>query len=106
DSCRATLAVLRCRGIIVYFGQSSGPVAGLGINDLAAGGSHYATRPTLFHYIDTRNELEERARPLFTLVGNGTLRAEVRQRFALADVAAAHRALAGRQTSGASVLLP
>ncbi len=106
DTWRGSLACLRRRGIFVCFGQSSGPVEGLGIKELAAGGSLYATRPSLFHYIDTRNELEERARALFTLVGNGTLRAEVRQRFALADVAAAHRALAGRQTSGASVLLP
>lgn len=106
DTWRGSLACLRRRGIFVCFGQSSGPVEGLGIKELAAGGSLYATRPSVFDYIAARDELEERARALFTLVSDGTLRAGIRQRFALDQVAEAHRALESRNTFGASVLIP
>lgn len=106
DTWRGSLAALRQRGMFVTFGQSSGTIEGFTLADLAAGGSLSACRPTLFHYIATRAELEARARDLFAMIASGAIRAEVRQRFALADVAAAHTALASRSTLGASVLVP
>jgi NADPH:quinone reductase len=106
DTWEGSLACLRPRGMYVCFGQASGPVEGLGIKQLAAGGSLFATRPSLFHYISERDELEERAAALFAGLAAGTLRSEVRQRFALADVGKAHAALEGRRTLGASVLIP
>jgi NADPH:quinone reductase len=106
DTWKGSLACLRPRGMYVCFGQASGPVEGLGIKELASGGSLYATRPSLFHYIAAPDELAERAAALFASITAGTLRPEVRQRFALTDVGAAHAALEGRRTTGASVLLP
>lgn len=106
DTWEGSLKCLAPRGFFVCFGQSSGPVEGFTLGHLAAGQSLYATRPSLFHYIATRQELTERAEALFALVADGTLRAEIRQRFALADVAEAHRALEERRTTGASVLIP
>jgi NADPH:quinone reductase len=106
DTWKGSLACLRPRGMYVCFGQASGPVEGLGIKELASGGSLYATRPSVFHYIARRDELEERAAALFACIAAGTVRSEVRQRFALTDVGEAHAALEGRRTTGASVLLP
>lgn len=106
DTWEGSLKCLRPRGMFVCFGQSSGAVEGFTLQHLAAGQSLFATRPTLYHYIATRAELETRARELFALVGDGTLGSEVRQRFALEDVAEAHRALEERRTTGASVLFP
>jgi NADPH2:quinone reductase len=106
DTWRGSLACLRPRGMFVTFGQSSGVIEGFALSDLAAGGSLAACRPTLFNYIATRAELETRAGDLFAMLESGAIRAEVRQRFALEDAAEAHRALAGRATTGASVLVP
>lgn len=103
---RGSLACLRPRGLFVSFGQSSGLIEGFTLADLAAGMSLSACRPSLFHYIATRAELEERAQSLFEALESGRVRAEVRQRFALGDVAEAHRALEGRATTGATVLIP
>ena len=106
DTWEGSLRCLRPRGVFVCFGQSSGPVEGFTLKHLAAGQSLYATRPSVFNYIATRAELEERAHALFARIADGTLRSEVRQRFVLEDVAEAHRALEARRTYGASVLLP
>ncbi len=106
DTWRGSLACLRQRGMFVTFGQSSGAIEGFGLGDLAAGGSLSACRPTLFHYIATRAELESRAADLFGMVASGAIRAEVRQRFALGEATTAHRALEARRTVGASVLIP
>jgi NADPH:quinone reductase len=106
DTWRGSLACLRTRGMFVSFGQASGQVEGFGLGDLAAGGSLSACRPTLFHYIADRAELEARTADLFAMIGSGAVRAEVHQRFALTEAAAAHEALAGRRTTGATVLLP
>lgn len=106
DTWRGSLKALKPRGMFVCFGQSSGPIEGFSLGDLVAGGSLFATRPTLANYAAERGELEERAGDLFAALTSGTLRAEVRQRFALAEVGEAHRALEGRQTSGATVLIP
>jgi NADPH2:quinone reductase len=106
DTWRGSLACLRRRGMFVTFGQSSGVIEGFQLSDLAAGGSLSACRPTLFHYIAERAELEERARDLFALLATGAIRAEVAQRFPLAEAGEAQRALAERRTHGATVLVP
>ena len=106
DTWRGSLACLRVRGMFACFGQSSGPVEGFGLADLAKGGSLSACRPSLFHYVATRAELESRAADLFAMLESGAIRAEVRQRFALGEVSEAHAALEGRRTTGATVLIP
>lgn len=106
DTWRGSLACLRPRGMFVTFGQSSGVIEGFTLGDLAAGGSLSACRPSLFHYIAAPDELAARAADLFAMLQRGGITAEVRQRFALADVAEAHRALESRATSGATVLIP
>ncbi|WP_026784442.1 quinone oxidoreductase family protein [Pleomorphomonas koreensis] len=106
DTWAGSLRCLRKRGAFVSFGQSSGPIEGFSLAMLAQGGSLSACRPMLFHYIEERAELEARAADLFARLAAGAVRAEVRQRFALANAADAHRALEGRATSGASVLIP
>lgn len=105
DTWRGSLACLRTRGAFVNFGQSSGMIEGFTLADLARG-SFTACRPVLFHYIATPDELRARAEALFAAVLSGAIRAEVRQSHSLADVAAAHRALEARRTTGATVLIP
>jgi NADPH:quinone reductase len=105
DTWRGSLKVLRPRGMFVSFGQSSGPIAEFKLADLAAGGSLYASRPTLFDYIKSAVELKERARDLFVRLASGEIRAHVGQRLELREAAEAHRALASRRTVGATVLL-
>jgi NADPH2:quinone reductase len=91
---------------MVSFGNSSGAVPPFAPGVLAAKGSLYLTRPTLFHYIATRPELERAAAELFAVMQSGAVSIAINQRFALADAKAAHDALEGRKTMGATVLLP
>ncbi|HUP23536.1 MAG TPA: quinone oxidoreductase [Thermoanaerobaculia bacterium] len=100
---------LRCltrRGLLVSFGQSSGPVPAFDLQKLSRGGSLFLTRPTLFDYTATRDDLLECARAFFEVVLAGTVRIEVRQRYPLAEARRAHEDLHGRRTVGSSVLLP
>ena len=106
DTWRGSLKCLKARGLFVCFGQSSGPVADFKLSDLAAGGSLYATRPSLFDYIKTRQELESRAADLFGQVTGGHIKVHIGQRVALREAARAHRDLEGRLTQGATVLIP
>jgi NADPH2:quinone reductase len=101
-----SLDCLAKHGIMVSYGNSSGPVDPLAPLELMRRGSLYLTRPNLFDFIGDRHELETGAAALFERVLAGALRVDVNQRFALADVAEAHRALEGRLTTGASVLVP
>jgi NADPH2:quinone reductase len=101
-----SLDCLRPRGLMVSYGQASGMVPPLAINILSAKGSLYLTRPTLQTYTASREELIERSRALFDALQSGVVRCEVKQRFALKDAAAAHRALGSRETTGSSVLIP
>jgi NADPH2:quinone reductase len=96
--------LLTPRGMMVLFGQSSGPVAPLDPQLLNQKGSLYLTRPTLGHYVATREELLWRAGELFAWIGAGELTVRVGAEFALSDAAAAHRALEGRQTTGKVLL--
>jgi NADPH2:quinone reductase len=99
-----SLDCLRPRGLMVSFGNASGPVDPISPLVLSQKGSLFLTRPTLFHYVATRAELEQSANDLFAMVGSGKIRIEVKQRFALADAAEAHRALEARRTSGSTIL--
>ena len=106
DTWTASLDSLRKRGLMVSYGNSSGPVPPFAPLELSRRGSLYLTRPTLFDYIERRAELEAAARELFELIGRGTIRVEIGQNYALQDVAQAHRDLEGRRTVGSTVLLP
>lgn len=98
------LDLLAPRGMMVLFGQSSGPVAPLDPQVLNAKGSLFLTRPTLGHYVATREELTWRAGELFAWMAAGELSVRVGAEFALADAAEAHRALEGRGTTGKVLL--
>jgi NADPH:quinone reductase len=104
DSFLRSLDCLAPRGMMVSFGNASGPPDPFPPGLLAQKGSLFLTRPTLFNYIATRPELEEAAGELFGMLAGGKVKVEVKQRFALADAADAHRALEGRKTSGSTVL--
>jgi NADPH2:quinone reductase len=100
-----SIASLALRGCMVLFGQSSGPVPPFAASILAKG-SLFLTRPTLFHYVPDRPSLEARARDVLGAVASGELEVRIGKTFALADAAAAHRALEGRQTTGKVLLIP
>ncbi|MEM8920609.1 MAG: quinone oxidoreductase, partial [Pseudomonadota bacterium] len=106
SSAEASLNSLRPRGHFITYGNASGPVDPIPPGRLAAGGSLTMTRPTLMHYCAERADLDRGAAALFGAMKAGALKADIRQRFALKDVADAHRALEGRQTLGATVLKP
>jgi NADPH2:quinone reductase len=106
DTWRGSLKCLKRRGMFVSFGQSSGAIVDFKLADLAAGGSLYAARPTLFDYIATPEDLRTRAEDLFSKLSAGQLRANVGRTWPLQQAADAHRALAARQTTGSGVLLP
>jgi NADPH2:quinone reductase len=99
-----SLDCLKKRGLMVLFGNSSGPVQPFPPGVLAQKGSLFLTRPTLFDYIATRQELEQAAADLFDVVASGKVKVEVKQRFPLKDAAEAHRALEARQTTGSTIL--
>ena len=102
DTFMRSLDCLRSRGLMVSFGNASGPVEPFSPVLLAQKGSLYLTRPTLFHYIATREQLENSASELFDVVDKGKVKIEVQQRFALKDAAEAHRALQARETTGST----
>jgi NADPH2:quinone reductase len=99
-----SLDCLKMRGLMVSFGNASGPVEPFSPLVLSQKGSLYLTRPTLFHYIATREQLEQSAKELFDVVASGKVKIEVQQRFALKDAAEAHRQLEGRKTTGSTIL--
>ncbi len=105
DTFEGTLASLARRGLFVSFGNASGAVPAFAPLRLMRG-SLYFTRPTMADYTATRAELEESAGALFAMIAAGKLRIEIGQRFKLADARLAHEALEGRETIGATVLLP
>ena len=99
-----SLAALRRRGYMVLYGAASGPVPPVDPQRLAAGGSLFLTRPTLVHYIVTREELMSRADDLFRWVEQGTLTVRIGGRYPLDQAARAHEDLAGRRTTGKLIL--
>jgi NADPH:quinone reductase len=100
------LASLAPRGMMALFGQSSGPVGPFDPQVLAQRGSLFLTRPSLFHYIASREELVARAGDVLAWVRDGRLKLRLEHDFPLADAAAAHRALEGRATTGKVLLIP
>ncbi len=101
-----SLDCLRPRGLMVTFGNASGPVPPVNLGILSAKGSLYVTRPTLATYIAARAELVERANALFDVVKSGKVKIETTARYKLADAAQAHRDLESRKTTGSVVLMP
>jgi len=104
DTFMQSLDCLAPRGMMVSFGNASGPVDPFPPGLLAQKGSLFLTRPTLFTYIAARDELETAARELFEVVENGKVKIEVKQRYALKDAAQAHRDLEARKTTGSTIL--
>lgn len=106
DTFEGTLASLARRGLFVSFGNASGPVPPFPPARLAQGGSLYLTRPTLFDYIVTPEELDASAAAVFDVIASGKVKIEIGQTFALGDARKAHEALESRATVGASLLIP
>lgn len=102
----ASLASLAKRGLLVTYGNASGPVPAISPLDLLRAGSVFLTRPSLFHYIETLDEWKAGGERLFAMIGNGTLPTAIGQRFPLDDAAEAHRALESRKTVGSTILIP
>ena len=101
-----SLDCLAPMGLMVSYGNASGPVPPFEIAQLATRGSLFLTRPTLFSYTARREDLETGARELFGVIRSGQVRIDVKHRWPLAQAADAHRALEGRHTTGSIVLVP
>jgi len=106
DTFFQSLDCLRPHGVMVTFGNASGPVEPFAPSELAARHSLYVTRPVLFDFISSRDALVAASAALFDLLEDEIIEVAVNQRYALADVAQAHTDLAARLTSGSTVLLP
>ena len=105
DTFAGSMECLAIRGMLVYFGNASGPAPAIEPLSLIKG-SYYLTRPTLAHYARNAEELKETSDDLFAAIASGAVKVSVNQRFKLADAAEAHKALQSRATTGATVLLP
>lgn len=106
DTFPGSLDCLHPRGMWVLFGQSSGPVAPFDVGILAQKGSLFATRPTLFTYVASREDLELSSRRLFDVVAKGSVRIEINQSYPLAEARRAHADLEARKTTGTTLLKP
>lgn len=108
DTWEASLDCLQRRGLMVSFGNSSGPVTGVNLGILNQKGSLYVTRPSLQGYITNRQELAEASGELFSLIASGAINVDVAdsQKYALTDARRAHEVLESRATEGSSLLLP
>lgn len=106
DTFHGSLASLAPRGMLVLFGQSSGPVESFDPGLLAKHGSLFLTRPSLGHYTAMREELLWRAGEVLDAVRSGELKLRIDRTYPLADAAEAHRALEGRETTGKVLLIP
>lgn len=108
DTWESSLDCLQRQGLMVSFGNSSGPVTGVNLGILNQKGSLYVTRPSLNGYVTNREELEEACNELFSLIASGVIKVDVaeNQKFALSDAALAHKTLESRSTQGSSLLIP
>jgi NADPH:quinone reductase len=106
DTFPGSLDCLKPRGMWVSFGQSSGALEPFNLGLLAQKGSLFATRPTLFHYISNRSELEATSADLISVMAAGHVKIAVNQTYPLSRAADAHRDLEARKTTGSTVLLP
>lgn len=106
DTFERSLDCLSVRGLMVTYGNASGPVSPLSPSLLTAKGSLYVTRPSIGHYTRTQAELRAMADDFFTAVLSGTVRITIGQRFSLSDARVAHEALHSRKTTGSTILIP
>ena len=106
DTFMTSLDCLRPLGLMISYGNASGPPPPISPLELAKRGSLYLTRPTLFSYIARRADLDAAVRELFSAVRAGVVRVKIGQRYPLAEAAAAHRDLEARRTTGSTVLIP
>jgi len=104
DTWTDSLACLAPRGLMVSFGNASGPVEGVNLAELNKGGSLFVTRPALGGYADTRERFEMMCADLFAVIESGDVKINIGQRFALEDADQAHQALADRKTTGSTIL--
>jgi NADPH2:quinone reductase len=105
-SWQASLASVAKRGLLVTFGNASGPVPPFSALDLLRAGSIFVTRPSLFDYAESPEEMRASAARLFEMIRKGVVQVQIGQRFRLSDAAEAHRALEGRKTTGSTILVP
>lgn len=105
-SWQASMGATARRGMLVTFGNASGPVPPFSALDLTRAGSIYVTRPTLADYIAAPGEMQASADRLFAMIAAGAIRPQIGPRYALEEAAEAHRALEGRSTTGSTILLP
>ncbi len=106
DTFFTSLDCLRPHGVMVTFGNASGPVEPFAPAELAKRHSLYVTRPILFDFINSRDKLLAGCEELFEVIGSGAVRINVNQRYALKDAAKAHVDLESRKTTGSTVLIP
>ncbi|HEY9237421.1 MAG TPA: NADPH:quinone reductase [Burkholderiaceae bacterium] len=106
DTWEISLDCVARRGLLVSFGNASGPVSGVNLGILAQKGSLFVTRPILAGYADTPERLRAMAAELYGLVADGSLQVDIGHRYALADAGQAQAAQAARQTTGSTILLP
>jgi len=106
DTWQASLDSCAPRGLIVSYGNASAPVTGVGLGILAAKGSLFVTRPTLFNYYAAPDERAAGAARLWHMIGSGAVKIQIGQRYPLQEVAQAHRDLEARRTSGSTLLIP
>lgn len=106
DTFARDLKVLRPRGFLVLFGGASGAVPPFDLLELTKHGSLFVTRPSLQHYVATREELEQRSSDVFRMIGAGKLKLRIHKKYPLEDVRQAHHDLEGRKTTGKLLLIP
>jgi NADPH:quinone reductase-like Zn-dependent oxidoreductase len=106
DTFFESLDSLRKRGMMVSYGNASGPAPPFTVGELVKRGSLFLTRPTMFDYTESRADIEAVARETFAAVKKGWIKVRINQRYKLADAAQAHRDLEARKTTGASVIVP
>lgn len=106
DTFMDSLDCIKPLGTMVTYGNASGPVPAIEPGILGAKGSLYLTRPTLFTHIAARTDLVEMTDDLFNVVGNGHVKIEIHQEYALGDVVQAHMDLEARKTTGSTILIP
>lgn len=101
-----SIECLKMRGMIVSFGNSSGPVANIDVKKMIQPKSLYFTRPTMFHYLATKNELKEGADKLFEKIKLGKIKIDIFKKYKLEDVVQAHEDLEARKITGPSIIVP
>ena len=102
----ASIGSIARRGLVVTYGNASGPVPPFSAIDLLKAGSIFVTRPTLFDYVATPTEMRASAARLFEMVAKGSVKVQVGARFPLLKAADAHRAIEARTTTGSTILIP